>query len=629
MNRLIPRIEIRNFRSLHTVNIDCDEINLFSGLNDSGKSNILKALNLFFNGFTDFNVPLDFGSDFSKVELAKAQRSSKSKQLIRIRVYLDPPNTFKSLANESEVFLEKIFDRDHNVGFVYSNQEDPQVRSSISRLINRIRYVYIPALKGPNVLQYLLGLLGEQKLIDEDDIETLNTKINDQTSDLSDLLNESALPFITEFGLPTLLSDFWQRLNVGTLYEAFDKLDLEIKPSPSAKNTSLNRRFFLIPLISRGDGIKSKFIPPLLQWLNDNNSSREFVWGIDEPENSLEFRAAEELSRLYYSEYPRKNQILLTSHSLAFLDPPSNSAFAPRLYRCVKDQLGQTVVQTFDDLYAPEFRDRLFEEIGALEIQKETIRMWRDREKALNQELQKHEMHLSQAKKTLQDLTRPIVVTEGKTDWQHLKKAKQVIWTSNQDVEFQFLEYEEDMGASELERMCSSLSRFSQPHPVIAIFDRDIERHLNDNGDGLSYKDWGNKVFSFCIPVPEHRAGYKNISIEFYYRDDDLARTDNEGRRLFFNNELKKNVVQSLAKKNSSVTIVPQQSTDLEEELIKKVYDQDVASILDENGKQVAMSKAAFAQHVLDESIGFEGVDFSAFESVFKVIHVIIDKNGA
>lgn len=47
MNNLISQIEITNFRSIKYEKIDCSAYNLFCGQNDVGKSNILKALNLF------------------------------------------------------------------------------------------------------------------------------------------------------------------------------------------------------------------------------------------------------------------------------------------------------------------------------------------------------------------------------------------------------------------------------------------------------------------------------------------------------------------------------------------------------------------------------------------------------
>ena len=60
MNNLIKKIEISSFRSIEKISIEVSEINVFSGINDVGKSNILKALNLFFYGNTDFLRPLKF-----------------------------------------------------------------------------------------------------------------------------------------------------------------------------------------------------------------------------------------------------------------------------------------------------------------------------------------------------------------------------------------------------------------------------------------------------------------------------------------------------------------------------------------------------------------------------------------
>ena len=42
----IKQIRIKNFRSIVDLDINVDKMNIFVGLNDAGKSNILKALNL-------------------------------------------------------------------------------------------------------------------------------------------------------------------------------------------------------------------------------------------------------------------------------------------------------------------------------------------------------------------------------------------------------------------------------------------------------------------------------------------------------------------------------------------------------------------------------------------------------
>lgn len=49
--KLINKINIEYFRSLKSVHIEnINHLNIFSGKNDIGKSNILKALDIFFRG---------------------------------------------------------------------------------------------------------------------------------------------------------------------------------------------------------------------------------------------------------------------------------------------------------------------------------------------------------------------------------------------------------------------------------------------------------------------------------------------------------------------------------------------------------------------------------------------------
>jgi len=43
----IQKIRIKNFRALKEVELQFDQINIFVGKNDAGKSTVLKALNLF------------------------------------------------------------------------------------------------------------------------------------------------------------------------------------------------------------------------------------------------------------------------------------------------------------------------------------------------------------------------------------------------------------------------------------------------------------------------------------------------------------------------------------------------------------------------------------------------------
>lgn len=380
---LIKRVEITNFRSIQHEVINCSAHNLFCGLNDVGKSNVLKALNLFFNGETDFMTPLDFSLDYNKISLAKATRSDKQKQQIKIKITFHVPQTYRSLSSRKDFSIEKVFDRYGKPETKYSEEEKVK-KTSIARLHNRIRFVYIPALKGEAVIQYLLGLIGEYQLVEAQAIDNMNSQINNSTKDLSGLLQSSNISTGAFFGLPTLLRDFWQKLSVNTSYEQFSILDQSIEGTAKDKSRKLNPSNYQIPLTLRGEGIKSKYIPPLLQWLQQNNKSDYYIWGIDEPENSLEFRASEYLSTLFCNEYALTTQIFGTTHSMAFINPPDNAKMKPTVFRCVKTDTGATSIRTIEDLLKDQTRQELLDELGVLEIQKHIIEEFREKIKELD-----------------------------------------------------------------------------------------------------------------------------------------------------------------------------------------------------------------------------------------------------
>ncbi len=410
MNNLITKIEIDSFRSIRHEQINTGNINIFSGLNDVGKSNVLKALNLFFKGQTDFETDYNFENDYSKISLAAAQRSNKKKQQVKIKVYFTAPISFKSL-NSEEVWVERVFDRYGRVTENYSH-DDAKKKASITRLINNFQYYYIPALKGLEVLRFILGEVGRSQLISDQDIVNLNDQVNNNVKDLVEILSESAIKNETRFELPVLVRDFWEKLNINTAYDQFSELDTQINPSKKGRRDVLKKEFFQIPLLLRGDGIKSKFIPPLLQWIQKHDPKKFYVWGIDEPENSLEFKKAQEVADLYFSTYAKNSQLFLTSHSLAFIFNKNTNI---SILRCYKSILGETKFENFQSLFKNECKIGLADEIGALEIQKELIEEWRIKE----QQIEKLYKEITLLKK-------PVIFVEGGFDEFYLKKTLEV-----------------------------------------------------------------------------------------------------------------------------------------------------------------------------------------------------------
>lgn len=632
MNNLIKKIEISNFRSIRNQIINCTEYNLFCGVNDVGKSNVLKALNLFFNGETDFQTQFNFNTDYNKISLATAQKADKQKQLIKIRVTFNVPKGFKSLAKKSEFTIEKIYDRNEkdNLQTKYIDATGVE-KASMARIFNRVKFVYIPALKGESVMQYMLGLLGDFQLINSSEIERLNKSIQSSTKDLAALLLVSKFSFETSFGLPTLLSDFWQKLSVGTSYEYLSEVEKYLESSAKKKDVKLNPSTFQIPLKFRGDGIKSKYIPAMLLWLQSKSVKSFYVWGIDEPENSLEFKASEEFSRQFSDEYATKAQIFGTTHSMAFINPYKDAKIKPQINKCIKNNIGETSIIQLNTLFQDEDKISILTDIGSLEIQQEIIEIFRNKIKDIEDRKEELSTSNNELSEVISRLRKPLVITEGKTDWKHLEASFFRLKESGviQDIEnFEFFKYEDEikMGDTLLDDMCTSYAKTPNERKVIFIFDRDVPRFITKHTDDLlTYKSWGNNVYSFCIPKPQNRIQYNKIFIESYYSDAEIRTIDVDANtRLFFTNELEEIVRKNLTTGASQVEYKILDLPDQNNEYDKSIQDKDVVKIKNKNGIQVAHSKNVFAENIRNKKAGFNEFDVTNFVEIYNIINTIL-----
>ena len=100
------------------------------------------------------------------------------------------------------------------------------------------------------------------------------------------------------------------------------------------------------------------------------------------------------------------------------------------------------------------------------------------------------------------------IITEGKTDWKHLKNALIQLQQDSTytDLDINFVEYEDNvqMGSKPLEAVCSYNALFYSEHLKIFVFDAD-DPQINKKHEGQLYLKRGNNVYSMVLPVPEHR----------------------------------------------------------------------------------------------------------------------------
>lgn len=235
-------------------------------------------------------------------------------------------------------------------------------------------------------------------------------------------------------------------------------------------------------------------------------------------------------------------------------------------------------------------------------------------------ELEGENNHL---KDKIRSITRPLIITEGKTDWKHLKKAKEVL--KNQD-NYEFYETTDDMGDSAAFNMLKEQAKINNSNKRIFIFDNDDEKIIKDVCDETSnYKDWGNNVFSFVIPKPRIRPNEEKISIEHYYPDDILKKEvvfdDGIIRRIYCGNDFQKTGLNIHINKrcNKRDACGEDKIRVLSGSAQEKVFDLDND---DNNSINYALTKDDFFEMVINDENN--KIDMSKFDLILSIINEII-----
>lgn len=251
-----------------------------------------------------------------------------------------------------------------------------------------------------------------------------------------------------------------------------------------------------------------------------------------------------------------------------------------------------------------------------------------------NEEIIKEAFNIDYFLNQLPNNKKPLIITEGKTDWKHFKTALEFFKSKDLflDLDIDFLEYTDsndksedspsiklNMSVSELNSTLLSLSKLSQTNKIIGIFD-------SDHSIGkkyLTYQHLGNNVFAFCINDPSHRKkNTEGISIELLYYDQDLLQPAPCERRLYLSNEFSKKgrflKDPDICYENSSKI-----SKHLEE-TTQKIIDTDVSNSKDQS---LALSKSDFANYIYKKIPPFDNINFEGFKDLFIQLQNIINNN--
>lgn len=240
----------------------------------------------------------------------------------------------------------------------------------------------------------------------------------------------------------------------------------------------------------------------------------------------------------------------------------------------------------------------------------------------------------------------PLVITEGPTDWKHMKAAFANLSKLPEKAEaykeltFDFLEYEPkqsskdgvpkiQMGNTELTAMCKHFASIPQPRKLIFIADADDPATNKELGSKTGYKKWGNNVYSFTIPIPPHRMETPNICIEHYYSDDDIknpVKINDIERRIFMGNEFD---ITGISLDKTLFCYDRSNCGPDKIRIIDGASEKRVIYIQDDSKTNIALPKMEFAEKVLGKAPEYANIDFSSFALIFDIIKQICEDTPA
>lgn len=511
----IDSIEIWYFRSIFHLKLkNLTDLAIFSGRNDCGKSNVLKALNLFFNNQTDWQKPFNFSTDFSHKRLEQARATVKGKQFVRVAVTFLRGDRYESLPDRFTItrtwYRGSSTPETKTSATLQFKQGKTKSKSanaaegSVQRYLNTVKFEYVPAIKDKSFFAYSLGLLSDSVI----SRHYGKTDTIGLIKDLNDAVKSETAQIKTEFkDVCNVETDIQLPADTAELFRAFKV----------ATNSGKNK----VPLELRGDGIQVRFLPSLFHHVA-TNSKFNYVWGFEEPENCLEYLMASKLANDFCDIYAKSVQCFITSHSPAFINIDSDCASRYRVY--FEDETKTVSFASIEDK-TPE-SESLRDELGFVELYKRH-----------QTEIDRKQKEIERKNKLIKDIkakNSPVLLTEGKSDVAILEEAWRKLY-STKGRTFSIVACDpcpdEDGGAGGANMLTKALEscRVGLPQ-TIGVYDRDEEglkeyRDLDANfterhSHGVSYKQHKNgHVIAIVLPdnVPGREKNIKQNNLPMEY----------------------------------------------------------------------------------------------------------------
>ncbi|MFA0643731.1 ATP-dependent endonuclease [Vibrio cyclitrophicus] len=317
MSYTFNKFEIKRFRSVSSVSIDMSSNSpvIICGENNIGKTNVLNALNLFFNHFNDL-VQYDPNQDLPHHISYGSGGGASSTELIGHFSDKD--------YNKIEIVCQ--FKKNGDIKYSYQN-----LGSQVS-----IKYVDTPPAELVTVISFFKFMYIQSNNIDipelissmfsSDGLLKLDSKRSHQTKPLKTLRifqqeSQKALESIEkelnkELDKVTDISGIKEhKPKIKISFAKFEKLRHIISQMTEVTFDDGND----LGISSKGSGIQRLVLISLMNYIA-NNYSQKIIWGLDEPEVFLQPKLQKQLFESIKTISSNSAQVIITTHSPHFID---------------------------------------------------------------------------------------------------------------------------------------------------------------------------------------------------------------------------------------------------------------------------------------------------------------------
>lgn len=313
----IAKIHIHHFRSIAdlTIELPCtDEPTVICGPNNVGKTNLLRALNLFF--YEDF-----YAEDDVPYHIVEGSRGQGFKSAIEI--------TFWNEKEQTRWIIKKDFTRQKNAVVVKKTGRRHVLRKSkeklssteIDKFLKNIRYIFIEAsnvnlpkmvvdIVKTDVLSAGLDHLRKQQKIPLDILQDFVTASRNALGNIETEIGKYFKDFIKTNDSIKGIKEW----NIEIEFPEFENLREAISDMVSFTLYDANRK----KLDFKGSGIQRLLFLSLVRYIS-TNTRKNIIWGIDEPEIFLQPGLQKEVYNIL-RDLAKDLTIILTTHSHHFIN---------------------------------------------------------------------------------------------------------------------------------------------------------------------------------------------------------------------------------------------------------------------------------------------------------------------